>query len=934
MPLDAANPEAPARRPPEAIDIEAEMERSAAAYGMSVVVSRALPDVRDGLKPVHRRILFGMAEGYSSRGPHKKSARVVGDVMGKYHPHGDSAIYEAMARMAQDFSLRTPLVDGQGNFGSADGDGPAAMRYTEARLHPFAEEALLADLGEGTVPFVPNYDGTETEPSVLPARVPHLLVNGSEGIAYAMATAIPPHNLREVVDAALLVAERGPGVPIEDIMRVMPGPDFPSGGVVLGQAGVRDAYETGRGVIRLSGVAAVEAVRGGRQAVVVTELPPGVRKGQFVAAVTELATPSKGGDGARRPPEIEGVQAVRDESNRDGNRVVIELQRGADPEVVLNRLRRLTKFVSSYSQNTVCIDAARTPRTLGVREILSHFLAFRRQAIADRSSHRLDAIRDAVVREVALFAARSRVDEVVSRIRGAGDRAAAIAALMAMPFDAEGDLLRLLREMDPDVPIPPVYHLSEAQAAAVVELRLQFLTRLDLDNVAARARELMAQIPPLVEILESPAALDAVMRQEMLAIRDRYATPRRTRIEETPPEELDDESLVEDRPLVVTITRAGWVKATAVGAFREQARGGKGKTGMDTRDDDVVARTLFCSARDKLLFFTDRGAVHASRAWRLPSGDAGGRGQAIAKILPIEPGEGVAAVCALPRDAGEIERMSIVFATASGAVRRNPMGDFAQVKRGGKTAMRIEEDGDRIVAAIPCPPGSDVVLATRGGMAVRFDAEDAREMRSRTSTGIRGIHLDPGDRVVSACLLRSFQASSAERDAFLSGGSAQVDDPAVEGGKRLFVLPPGRAEEMRAVEERILVVTSGGFGKHFSSHDFRRVGRGGKGVAVADFDGPRTGDVVALVPVSSEDGLVLVTDGGQSIRTRVAEVRAAGRATRGVRLFDLPEGQRIVDLALIPADRRGGPIAPPAAPTPRNPPAAEAAEADNAGDPA
>ena len=889
----SAAPAIPADRAPTGrISLEQEMRSSYITYAMSVIVSRALPDVRDGMKPVHRRILYGMADGgFRSDKPHKKSARVVGEVMGKYHPHGDAAIYEAMVRMAQPFSMRLPLIHGQGNFGSPDGDPPAAMRYTEARMARVADDALVADIDEGTVDWRPNYDGTTEEPVVLPARFPNLLVNGGDGIAVGMATKIAPHNVGEVIDATLaLMAD--PSIGLDALMRIIPGPDFPTGGVILGRAGIRDAFAAGRGSITISSVYGFEPTRGGRQAIVITELPFKVNKTTMLEKLAVLVNEKT----------IEGISDLRDESD-ERVRVVIDLKRDANPELVLNKLRRHTDFVIQFGVNATCLDSHGNPRVMGLIEILSEFIVFRRKTIRRRTEHRVNKARDALAVQVGLFAARSQVDEVVRRIRASADRDAARVALMAMEFPCGGELAVLLHEVDPDVVLPPVFLLTEAQARTILELRLQALTALEQDAIVEKARELLVAIRALEEILNEPAVLDGVMRHEMAEVRAKFATPRMTRIESAGPSDISEDDLVEDKPVVLTLTRQGYVKITPLDAYREQSRGGKGKTGMDTKDDDFVTSTLVCSTRANLIFFTSRGIAHTLKAYKIQEAAANARGRPLINYLQLRQGETVATVMPMPAANG-VEGRFLAFVTDHGDVRRNQASEFSSVNKGGKIAMKLEDDNGaqiaRLIAVLPCTEDDDIVLGTRRGKAARFPVPEVRVFKGRDSTGVTGIRLGDGDTVLSACVLQHFDLTPQERDAYFNAGTVSWKDDTT-GEERTLTLSPERMAETAAAEQTLLTVTARGFGKRFSGHDFRTTGRGAQGVWVGQF-GTATGDLVALFPASPADGIMLVTDGGQAIRTRCSEIRVMGRSARGVRLFDLPDGQAIVDVALVSSD--------------------------------
>ncbi len=873
------------------VSLEQEMRKSYIDYSMSVIVSRALPDVRDGLKPVHRRILYGAkAGGFGSDKRFVKSAKIVGEVMGNYHPHGDSAIYDSMVRMAQPFSMRVPLIQGQGNFGSPDGDPPAAMRYTEARTAKITDDALVSDLDEDTVDWRPNYDGSQKEPVVLPARFPNILVNGGSGIAVGMATNIAPHNLGEVIDGALAVLAN-PNVGLDEILRIIPGPDFPTGGVILGFSGIRDAAATGRGMITVSGVYGIEQHRGGRQSIIITELPYQVNKNEMIKKLAELVNAKT----------IEGISDLRDESDKEV-RVVIDLKRDATPDLVINKLKKHTDFVTRFGVNATCLDSHGMPVVMGLLDILKEFTHFRRQVVRRRTEYRINKARDILMMQVGLFAARGHIDEVVRRIRAAHDRDEARLSLMNMDFPCEGELAVLLHEVDPDIDLPPVFKLSESQARAILELRLQTLTALEQDNIVAKARELLGIISELDKILRNKDVLDRVIHDELVEIKEKYSTPRLTRIDVGEHGEIDEEDLIDDRPVVLTMTHNGYVKITALDSYREQSRGGKGKTGMDTKDDDFVVSTLVCSTKTNLLFFTTRGIAHTIKAYKLPETAANARGRPLINFIQLRQDETVATVMPVP-SGNEAENKSLIFVTDHGDVRRNQASEFASVNRGGKIAMRLEDDNGvqlaRLIAVLGCDDNDDIALATRWGKAARFPVTELRVFKGRSSTGVTGLKLASGDTVVSACILRHFDATSHERDAYLNGGSVKYRDE--NGIENILTLTSERNAQFQSKEQSLLTITSNGYGKRFSSYDFRTTGRGAHGVWSGQFTSA-TGYLVALLPVETADGLILVTNGGQSIRTRCSEIRVMGRTTRGVKVFDLPADQYIVDVARVPSE--------------------------------
>lgn len=876
------------------IAYEDEMQKSYIDYAMSVIVSRALPDIRDGAKPVHRRILYGAYDGgYTSTKPYRKSARIVGDVMGKFHPHGDSAIYDALVRLAQPFSMSNTLIDGQGNFGSPDGDKPAAMRYTEARMSRLAEEGLVADLDEDTVDFRPTYDQVGREPVVLPARFPNILVNGGEGIAVGMATKMPPHNLGEVIDAVVATLD-DPEIDIDGLMRIMPGPDFPTGAIIKGTFGVREAYEKGNGSIVMMSVHHIEIAKNGRETIVITELPYQVNKAALLEKLAELVNAKT----------IEGISGLRDES-AETVRVIVELKKDANSELVLTKMRKETNFMLRFSINNTCLNSRGQPQVMGLRDILLEFIAFRKETIARRTRFRLDKARTKLTTQIGLFAARGNVDEVVRVIRAARDSEHARMALMEMQFSTAGELSSLLREADPDAEEAPIFQLSEEQARSVLALRLSHLTSLEQEKIASEARSLMAAIRSLLEILGNPEILEALMRAELAEIRAKFAIPRRTSIQNEAAQDIEEDDLYDDKPVVLTLTRQGYIKITDVGAFREQSRGGKGRSGMETKDDDYVVSNLVCSLRTSLIFFSTRGIAHIIKAYKLPNVAPNARGKPIVNFIKLREGEAIATVMAMPSEL-DAEGRFMMFVTSDGDVRRNAISDFQSVNVNGKIAMKLEDDNGhqtaRLIAVLECGEDDDVVIATRRGKAVRFPVTDVRVFKGRASTGIKGVSLQAEDQVIGASIVKHLDLSSQERDAYFDEGKTSWEETPENGGeKHELVLTPQRMDEIKAAEQTLLAVTSRGYGKRCSTHDFRTTGRGAQGVWAGVF-GAANGDLVVLAPVDTADGVMMVTGDGQSIRTRASEIKVMGRSARGVRVFDLKDNQTIVDVARIPAD--------------------------------
>ncbi|TFI60308.1 DNA gyrase subunit A [Sphingomonas parva] len=862
------------------ISIVEEMKTSYLDYAMSVIVSRALPDVRDGLKPVHRRILYGAHEaGFVAGRPYRKSARLVGDVMGKYHPHGDSSIYDALARMTQDWSMRVPLIDGQGNFGSMDPDPPAAMRYTEARLARVAS-ALLDDIDKDTVDFQPNYDASEREPQVLPARFPNILVNGAGGIAVGMATNIPPHNLGEVLAACRAYIEN-PAITIDELIEIIPGPDFPTGPLILGQAGARSAYHTGRGSIMMRARHTIETGRGDRQSIVLTAIPYQVGKSGLVEKIAEAA----------KDKRIEGIADIRDESSREGVRVVIELKRDATAEVVLNQLWRHTPAQSSFPANMLAIRGGR-PETLNLRDIIESFVKFREEVITRRTKFELNKARERAHILLGLVIAVTNLDEVVRIIRGSASPAEARASLLAREWPVEeiAPYIKLVEAVEYQAE-GGTYRLSDTQVRAILELRLHRLTGLGRDEIAGELRELATSIAELLEILGDRVKLYAVMQAEFDEVAAAYATPRLTEIAPAA-DGIDDEDLIEREDMVVTVTHGGYIKRTPLETFRTQARGGKGRAGMATKDEDAVIKLFVTSTHTPVLFFSTHGKVYRLKVWRLPEGAPQARGRPMVNLLPLAEGETISTVLPLPENEEEWKNLHVVFATAHGNVRRNAMDAFANIPSNGKFAMRFEEDAsDRLIGVALLTEEDDVLLATRRGRAIRFCATDVREFQSRTSTGVRGVTLKDGDEVISLSILKGFDATTEEREAYLK--SAQwKNDPAEP------TLPPERMEQFKEAEEFILTVCANGYGKRSSAFEYRRTNRGGQGITNID-NLERNGPVVASFPAHRGEQLMLVTDQAKMIRMSVGDTRVIGRNSAGVRLFHVAEDEHVVSAARI-----------------------------------
>ncbi|NJS14498.1 MAG: DNA gyrase subunit A [Sphingopyxis sp.] len=864
------------------INIVDEMKSSYLDYAMSVIVARALPDVRDGLKPVHRRILFAAQEGGFIPGrPYKKSAKIVGDVMGNYHPHGDSAIYDALARMTQDWSLRVPLIDGQGNFGSMDPDPPASMRYTEARLAKSAM-VLLGDLDKDTVDFQPNYDASREEPSVLPARFPNLLVNGAGGIAVGMATNIPPHNLGEVIDATLALIDN-PAITLEELMAIVPAPDFPTGAMILGQGGARNAYATGRGSIMMRSTYVIEEGRGDRRSIVLTAIPFQQGKNALVEKIAEAA----------RDKRVEGISDIRDESNREGVRVVIDLKRDATPDVVLNQLWRNTPAQQSFPANMLAIRGGR-PEMMGLRDILSAFVTFREEVITRRCKFELAKARDRAHILLGLVVAVSNLDEVVRIIRESSSPAAAREALISREWRV-GEIapyIRLVEAIEGEFEAGETYRLSETQVRAILELRLHRLTALGRDEIGNELRELASEIEELLSILADRAKLYAVMREELVAVRAEFATPRRTIIAPAA-DGIEDEDLIEREEMVVTVTMDGYIKRTPLTTFRAQRRGGKGRAGMATKDEDVVTELFVTSTHTPVLFFSTVGKVYRMKVWRLPEGGPATRGRPMVNLLPLAKDETISTVLPLPEDEAEWAKLHVMFATQKGSVRRNSMDAFTNVPSNGKIAMKFEgeDEDDCLIGVALLTEGDDVLLASRQGKAIRFMGSDIREFQSRSSTGVRGMTLKDGDKVISLSILRRSGATPDEREAYLRAApwKDNENDP---------TLPPERMTDMAEREQFILTVCANGYGKLSSAYEYRRTGRGGQGITNID-NIARNGPVVASFPAIKDDQLMLVTDQAKLIRMGLTTLRVIGRGSAGVRLFDVAKDEHVVSAALI-----------------------------------
>ncbi len=904
-PGEGTPPEKPSDFDVSPISIEEEMRSSYLDYAMSVIVSRALPDVRDGLKPVHRRILFAMKEsGYVAGKPFRKSARIVGDVMGKYHPHGDASIYEAMVRMAQDFSLRLPLIDGQGNFGSMDGDRAAAMRYTEARLDKTAH-TLLEDIDRDTVDFVPNYDETMREPSVLPAGYPNLLVNGAGGIAVGMATNIPPHNLGEVIDACCAVMDN-PNITIDEILENhMFGPDFPTGGLILGRTGLRSAFHTGRGSVVMRGRTSVEEIRKDRFAIIVHEVPYQVNKSRMIEQMAEVV----------RDKKVEGISDLRDESDRDGVRVVIELKRDAEADVVLAQLFRFTPLQTSFGVNMLALNHGQ-PQQLNIKQILEAFIVFREEVIRRRTIFELAKARDQAHVLAGLAVAVANIDEIIALIRKAPDSQTAREQLMERDWPAVdvAPMIALLDDPGRKV-IDGKYKLSEAQARAILELRLHRLTGLERDKIGNDLKALSDQIIEFLDILGNREKLFTILREEILTIREEFANDRRTTILDQE-FDADIEDLIQREEMVVTVTNSGYVKRVPLSTYRAQRRGGKGRSGMSTRDEDFVSQVFVVNTHTPVLFFSSTGMVYKMKVYRLPLGTPQARGKALINLLPLKDNETITTMMPLPEDESTWENLFVMFSTSSGGIRRNRLSDFTNVMANGKIAMKLN-DGDKLVRVRTCEVDDDVMLSTLSGKCIRFSIEDIRIFVGRNSTGVRGIRLDKDDQVISMSMLKHIEAEVADRDIYLQsvaakrrliGGSDYTDraeDKAKDEGYAARLDDPKYAEMMEN-EEFILTITEDGYGKRTSAYEYRISGRGGKGItAIETARGKSRTKVAASFPILETDQLVMVSNGGQLIRCPVDNVSIVGRSTRGVTIFKTAEDETVVSVSRLREDVDG-----------------------------
>jgi DNA gyrase subunit A len=871
------------------ISIEDEMKSSYMDYAMSVIVSRAIPDVRDGLKPVHRRILYSMHEGgYFSSRAHKKSARIVGDVIGKYHPHGDTAVYDSLVRMAQSFSLRVPLVDGQGNFGSMDGDSAAAMRYTESRLAKVSH-TILEDIDKETVSFSPNYDGSESEPSVLPARFPNLLVNGTGGIAVGMATNIPPHNLGEVIDAACAYVDNN-DIELTELISYVKGPDFPTGGIILGTNGIQSAYLTGRGSIMFRGRCNIED-NNGRDSIIITEMPYMVNKAKLVEKIADLV----------REKRVEGISDLRDESNKDGVRVVIEVKRDAVADVILNQLYTYTQLQTSFGVIMLALDDG-MPKVMNLKEVIGSFVRFREVVITKRTIYLLNKARDKAHILLGIRIAVSNIDEVIRIIRGASNPSAAKEQLMEKAWDCSS-IISLIKLVDDKANITSdgTIHLSEAQAKAILEMRLQRLTAMEKDKLEQDLAGLTEEITEFVSILSSRDKLLSLLKAEMIEVRDEFTTPRQTEIIEGNFNQ-DIEDLIQKEEMVVTVTLSGYIKRVPLATYRAQKRGGKGRSGLSMRDEDITTKLFVGNTHTPLLFFSNKGQVYSLKLYKLPLGNPQSKGRPIINILPLEKGENITNVMPMPENQDEWDNMHIMFATAKGNIRRNDLSDFKKIQSNGKIAIRMDDD-DSLVNVMACNEGDNVLLASRMGKAIRFPVDAIRVFKSRTSDGVRGMRLADKDRVISMTILNGIKSSIEEREAYLSvpfDKRIEISNGDHDFEPKDFDLELSKEQiiEMAESEEFILTVAENGFGKRTSSYHYRITNRGGSGIVNMVLS-DKTGQVVASMPADMNDELMLITNNGKLIRCKLDTVRVTGRSTSGVILFKTDKDENVVSASLI-----------------------------------
>ena len=885
------------------INIEDEMESSYLDYAMSVIVSRALPDIRDGLKPVHRRILYAMKEGGYDKN-FRKSARIVGDVMGKYHPHGDSAIYDAMVRMAQDFSMRLPLVKGQGNFGSMDGDPPAAMRYTEAKLDKPAN-SLLEDIEKNTVSFQENYDNTTKEPTVLPSKIPNLLVNGASGIAVGMATNIPPHNLGEVIDACCALLDN-PNSTTEDLMKYVLGPDFPTGGAILKPSGssiapgIKSAYETGHGSLKIRSKISVEQIKKGKEAIIVTEIPYQVNKSRLMQRIAEVS----------KEKIIEDISELRDESDRNGVRIVIELKKGSSTEVVKNKLFRHTPLQVSFGINMLALYGGK-PITVDLKTAISAFVDFRREVITKRATFDLAKSRERANILVGLVIAVSNLDEMIALIKKAKDPEIAKEQIMAREWSVKGiiDLITLVYDKG-KISKDKKFKLSELQAKSILDLRLHRLTGLERDKIAEDLKGVVKEIAEYLEILNSEKKLVSILRNELIEVKTNFADERRTIFLEGS-DEQDDEDLIQKEDMVITVSRAGYIKRVPLSTYRAQRRGGKGRAGMQTREEDFVTKVFFANTHTSVLFFSNNGKVYKLKAHKIPQATPQSLGKALINLLPLAENENITTLMPLPEDQATWAETFIVFATAKGNARRNRLSDFTNVMANGKIAMKLNKE-DLLIGVETCRENEDVLLASKLGKCIRFKVPDIRVFSGRSSSGVRGIRLKTSDEVISMTILKHADFSIEERDSYLkketslNNGSEANETKDLKKAESAITLSSERIRKMSDQEEFILTISQKGYGKRSSAYDYRITRRGGTGITNMELKKRNGSSVTASFPIDKNDHIVLVTDQGKLIRCPINDVRIARRQTQGVKLFDIADNEKVVSVTRLTEMENGG----------------------------
>lgn len=872
------------------VTIESEMSASYLDYAMSVIVSRAIPDVRDGLKPVHRRILYSMNQmGLDHNKPFRKSARVVGDVIGKYHPHGDSAVYESLVRMAQTFSMRAPLIEGQGNFGSIDGDRPAAMRYTECRLDKITT-LMLEDIDKDCIDYQENYDGSESEPTVLPSKFPNLLINGAGGIAVGMATNIPPHNLMEVIDGCIAIL-KDPDITEEQLNTIIPGPDFPTGGMIIGRIGIKNAQQTGRGSIIMRGKADIE-VQNNRNSIIITEIPYQVNKSNLIEKIADLV----------RDKRVEGISDIRDVSDRHGIRVVVELKKDAESDVILNQLYKYTPLQSSFGCNMVTLNSGK-PELLSLRQVINAFLEFRVEIVVKRTTYLLNKSRDRAHVLVGLAIAIANIDEIISVIRSSPDPATAREYMLKkkwIPKNVES-LIKLIDDPRHKISKDGSYMLSIEQVQAILDLRLQRLTAIGRDEIEKELNTIGEDIKKYLEILSTRQVLDDIIENELIYSKNTFGTPRKTEIMDIELD-VDDEDLIPKQDVVITVSHKGYIKRVPLSTYRSQRRGGKGRAGMSTRDEDFVTQIFVENTHTPILFFSSTGIVYKMKGYKLPQGTPQSKGKAMINLLPLSEGENITTIMPLPENEEEWENLLLMFTTENGNVRKNKLSDFVDVRSNGKIAMKLQGD-DKIKSVETCTDHDDILITTSKGQCIRFRVKDVRLFVGRSSTGVRGIRLAKNNKVISATIINALNATTEERLAYIKMSKAvrgdieqetDITEDVIEDVDPT-ILSEQKYAEMGASEQFILSISNNGYGKRTSTFEYRVTGRGGKGI-IAMVVNDRNGDLSDSFPVEPSNQIILVTDKGKLIRCPVDDIRIASRSTQGVRIFDIDNEEQVVSV--------------------------------------